>query len=274
MKKLKIILASIGILMLIVGTIACDGGEGTPTPIPTPTPTPCVNTVVFPDPNLEAVIRQVIEKPVGDICQSDLDDIISLGGDYSDISDLSGLERCQYLGNLSLVGNQITDISPIAELTELTVLVLGDNQISDISPLANLNYLVDLALYINQIDDVSQLSNLTKLKTLWLMGNQVSDISALSNLTALTTLFLEDNQVSDLSPLSGLTNLIALEIKSNEITDISPLVENSALGEEAIVDLQGNPLSDTSLEVYIPQLEERGAMVFWGPFARPEETQT
>ncbi len=236
-----------------------------PTPLLNPTLTPCLDTVVFPDPNLEAVIRQVIEKPVGDICQSDLDDIISLDGDYSDISDLSGLERCHYLNDLSLMGNQITDISPIAELTELTVLILGDNQISDLSPLADLRHLVDLALHINQIDDISHLSNLTKLKTLWFMGNQVSDVSALSNLNVLTALFLQDNHVTDLSPLSDLPSLTALEIKSNGITDILPLVENDALGEEAIIDLQGNPLSDTSLEVYIPQLEERGVMVFWGP---------
>jgi len=47
----------------------------------------------------------------------------------------------------------------------------------------------------------------------------------------------------------------------NSISDISPLVENSGLSEGDTVDLGDNPLSATSINVYIPQLEERGVDV-------------
>jgi len=48
---------------------------------------------------------------------------------------------------------------------------------------------------------------------------------------------------------------------NNSIVDISPLVANSGLSEGDTVYLRGNPLSDTSLNEYIPQLEERGVKV-------------
>jgi Leucine-rich repeat (LRR) protein len=74
---------------------------------------------------------------------------------------------------------------------------------------------------------------------------------------------LGDNYISDLSPLAGLTNLQKLDLMFNSISDISPLVENSGLSEGDTVDLSGNPLSTTSVDVYIPQLEARGVTVVY-----------
>ena len=50
-------------------------------------------------------------------------------------------------------------------------------------------------------------------------------------------------------------------IGGNNIRDISPLVMNSGLSEGDFVHLGGNPLSDESINVYIPQLLERGVNV-------------
>jgi len=52
-------------------------------------------------------------------------------------------------------------------------------------------------------------------------------------------------------------------LDGNSIVDISPLVANSGLSDGDEVDLKWNPLSDKSLNEYIPQLEERGVHVTW-----------
>ena len=285
MKKPECLLGLLVLLLITIVSACGNGDETVPTtelkptptltsspianttlsPTPLPSPTPCNDKIDFPDSNLETVIREAIEKLSGDICQSDLEKLTAFNANYANITDVTGLEYCINLDNLSLLGNQISDISPLANLTNLTLLMLGENQISDLTALSGLTNLNSLAIPTNGISDISQLSQLTNLEVLWLMNNQITDISPLSNLTNLTTLFLGDNQISDLSSLSSLPKLTALEIKSNEIADIAPLVENGDLAEEDIVDLQGNPLSEISENVYVPQLEERGVTVFWGP---------
>ena len=92
--------------------------------------------VAFPDPNLEAAVREAIEKPTGDIYQSDLEDLTTLRADFEDIDDLSGLGYCTSLTDLSLGYNNISDASPLSTLTGLSSLRLHKNQISDISSLS------------------------------------------------------------------------------------------------------------------------------------------
>jgi internalin A len=185
------------------------------------------------------------------------------------ISDISPVSNLTSLTWLYLEYNQISDISPVSNLTSLTWLDLGSNQISDISPVSNLTSLTYLWLDDNQISDISPVSNLTSLTWLYLGGNQISDISPVSNLTSLTWLYLWDNQISDISPVSNLTSLTWLYLEDNQISDIKPLVDNSGLGGGDVVDLRSNPLSATSLNTYIPQLEARGVIVYYDkPFIK------
>jgi Leucine-rich repeat (LRR) protein len=72
---------------------------------------------------------------------------------------------------------------------------------------------------------------------------------------------IRGNQISDISALAGLSNLEWLFLADNNISDISSLVQNSGLSDGDTVDLSGNPLSTTSINVYIPQLEARGVIV-------------
>ena len=230
--------------------------------------------VAFPDPNLEAAIREAIGKPTGDIYESDLEGLTVLDAFDRGISDLTGLEYCTGLEYLDLTYSEIGDISPLTSLTSLTELHLNFNQISDISPLASLTSLTWLYLYANQITDISPLASLTGLTRLGLGDNQISDISALAGLTNLEFLPLYSNQISDISPLAGLTNLTCLllywnqiddisalsgltsltflNLYSNQIRDISALVQNVGLDAGDTVDILQNPLSAVSLYTYIP----------------------
>ena len=311
--------------------------------------------VLFADPNLEAVIREAIGKPTGDIYASECANLMHLSAIDRGIKDLSGIEYCTRLSevilgpvasasglsldsvslteqgtgqpnqisdlsplsycsnitylclwnnnisdiwplanlinleHLNLNNNPLSDISPLGNLTKLEILGLfqpeeSDASISDISPLANLTNLTELDLWGNQISDISPLGNLTKLTVLGLNYNQISDISPLAHCTNLTrlgllrnyqisdisplahctnltALWLGYNQISDISPLANFTNPTRLYLYNNQIMDISPLVQNEGIDAGDIVRLADNPLSDDSINIYIPQLEARGVDV-------------
>ena len=196
--------------------------------------------VTFSDASFEALIRVTLNKPTGDITDINLETITALNGNGWNVSNISGIEYCKYLQNLDLRGNQIIDISALSGLVHLRTLTLLNNQIIAISPL----------------------SGLMNLQILGLSGNQIVDIDSLWGLTNLNLLYLDDNQIIDVSSLSTLTNLSELDLADNQIVDISPLLQNSGIDNGDIVDLTNNPLSTTSINTYIPQLEARGVTVY------------
>jgi Leucine-rich repeat (LRR) protein len=63
--------------------------------------------------------------------------------------------------------------------------------------------------------------------------------------------------------LSDLTSLTYLSLHDNQISDIYPLVENAGLDTGDAVSLVRNPLSDDSINIYIPELQARGVSVSW-----------
>jgi hypothetical protein len=279
---------------------------------PTATPTQTVNpsnVVTFADVNLDKVIRGAINKPTGDLHESDLNELTVLstfGSDFEPgISDLTSIEHCTALWYLDLQYNNITNISALAGLTGLQDIFLNNNNISDISALSRLTNLWRLDLDKNFISDISVLSNLTEISLLYLdrnnitnisalsgltdlnrlslcynnlsdistlshltnlvelkfYNNNISDISVLAGLTNLSSLDIDNNDISNISALSGLTNLTYLHLADNNISDLKPLVDNSGLSADDVIYLENNPLSNTSLNVYIPELENRGVQV-------------
>jgi hypothetical protein len=248
----------------LIGTIvACAIVIGVVTAVAVRMPTKNNSGVAFADPKLEGVVRETIDIPEGPIYASDLGTLTSLVAYGMNIRDLAGLEYCVKMTELSLFDNQISDISLVAGLVKLTSLHLWENRIADISPLANLTRLEYLTVEGNQISDISPLEGLTELTWLYLGRNQIGDISALPKHSRLTWLSLWGNQITDISPLSNLTSLERLWLNDNQISDISPLVDNTGLGEGDTVYLQNNPLSDDSINIYIPQLEARGVTVYY-----------
>jgi hypothetical protein len=245
--KLTLGIVLLGVLMLLLPSSVVKADE----------------TVAFPDANLEAAVRDAIGKTSGDIYRSDLKGLTVLSANSKGIADLGGLEYCTCLTYLSLRDNQIGDISPLCNLASLMQLDLGGNLISDIATLSGLASLTWLRLDNNLISDVTPLSSLTNLAKLDLGENQIRDIAPLSHLTSLMKLDLGENQIRDISSLSNLTGLTQLYLEKNQVTDISPLVENHGLNTGDTLDLSENPLSGTSVGVYIPQLEQRRVEVWW-----------
>ena len=71
------------------------------------------------------------------------------------------------------------------------------------------------------------------------------------------------NNVSDISALQYLPSLNYVRLWDNQIIDIKSLVDNPALGDGDIVGLDDNPLSEESINEYIPILKARGVIVSW-----------
>jgi len=90
--------------------------------------------VSFPDSNLETAIRDAVNKPSGDIHQSDLDALTSLNASSRDIIDLTGVERCTSLQSLWLYDNQISDIKPLVDNVGLSQ---GKSVYLSFNPLSN-----------------------------------------------------------------------------------------------------------------------------------------
>jgi len=72
------------------------------------------------------------------------------------------------------------------------------------------------------------------------------------------SLGLNSNTISDLSPVSSLSSLKKLLIKNNLITDIAQVISVPALCGIA---LEGNPLSEASLNQYAPALQKKKVVV-------------
>ena len=196
--------------------------------------------VDIPDPNLRAAIEAELGKASGaPITADEMATLTRLDANEADISDLTGLEHATNLRVLHLWRNSVSDLSSLAGLTKLTGLYLGGSSASDLSPLVGL----------------------TNLESLFLDANGISNLSVLAGLTKLTRLALSNNSVSDLSPLAGLTSLRWMRLAGNNISDLSPLVTNTELGDGDELEIQGNPLSHTSIKTHIPTLQSRGVTV-------------
>ncbi|MCP4601110.1 MAG: leucine-rich repeat domain-containing protein [Proteobacteria bacterium] len=232
----------------------------------------CQGAISFPDTDLEAQIRDVIDKPTGDICYADVSSLTSLDlgfyhptpegaeGPAGNISDITGLQCFTHLEELCLSDNPIVDLGPIAELTNLTSLNLYLNLIVDIRPIAKLTNLTSLGLSKNQIVDIGPIAKLTNLTSLGLSKNQIVDIGPIAKLTNLTSIGLSKNQVVDIGPIAELTNLTFLNLDENQIVELEPLVLNTGLGtEETSLRIESNnyDCNNATTQSHIATLQSR-----------------
>ena len=103
----------------------------------------------------------------------------------------------------------------------------------------------------------------------------VNDINGLEYCINLTELDAQEWSESgpDYDDQGNLLGYIT-PVSVNAISDIRPLVDNPGMGTGDSVDLGGNRLDQTSLLVYVPQLEDRGVEVYVGKLAMPDLIST
>jgi hypothetical protein len=228
-----------------IDNVSLIGGSSLPTPEPM--------IINFPDPHLEAAIREKIDIPDGPISNTDVYNIVNLNISYLDITDMTGLEHFSALTELFCTNNWFAlDLTPLENLTNVRQINLGSNLISDITPLANLTNMTRLGLLVNKISDITPLANLTNVTFLQLEFNDIIDIAPLANLTKVTYLTLNDNHITDITALGNLTNVTHLDLCYNQISDITPLANCTKV---KYLNLCGNPISDITAIGYMTDLD-------------------
>ncbi len=226
---------------------------------------PCTGNLTFPDPVLEAAVRQSAMLDEGEPITAEAAASISSLGIYEPISDFTGLACLTSVSYLSVDEAGLTDLSPfaalphlstlqapcnplldlssVAALINLTTLNLGQGSqcddetgVTDITPLAGLVGLTVLDLSGHNIDSLAALRSLTRLETLILASNaSLSSLADIAPLSRLNYLVVTDTAVSDLTPLAGHTSIQTLWLSGSQVADLSPLLGIDSLTNLYIV---------------------------------------
>ena len=151
----------------------------------------------------------------GSVYTAMINTITSLDVDYSNISDLTGIEDFTALTNLKCSYNQLTSLN-VSSNTALTELRCFQNLLTSLD-VSNNNTLTYLNCQFNEITSLD-VSNNTALISLVCGDNQLSNLDV-SNNTALTNLDCNDNEIIslDVSNNIALTNL---ECNDNQLTSL------------------------------------------------------
>ena len=193
---------------------------------------------------MEAVLRDIIDKPTGQLTVADFKDAKAFDFEEKGLTDLNGIELCIDLEELNLGINHIRDLTPLEGLKKLKVLNLKWNNIEDISSLSNLENLEELNLHSNEIIDISPLLSLSKLSKLDLGRNNIDDFKPISKITNLVELKIGYSNIFRPPYLGRLKKLKVLNLSSNDIyyTDfiwtLPPTLEE--------LNLNGNNIKDIS----------------------------
>lgn len=224
---------------------------------------------IFPDENLEKVIKEILKKKQIDkaeIEEADLKTIFFLEAEKKGIKDLTGLEKCTNLASVKLPGNEIASIQPLADLKNIQTLTLSANKISDLTPLAGLVKLQLIDVADNQIEKLDALAGLENLRTFWAAKNKIVSLEPLAKLGKIQSLILDGNQVESLAPLKDVKWLSTLRLQNNKVSDLSPL---AGLTDLKYTFLNGNPVKDLAPLVEMAKKDVEGEQRFapyWNVF--------
>ena len=116
-------------------------------------------------------------------------------------------------------------------------------------------------------------TDMLKLTVLTANHADLLDLTGLQYAVNLTRLSLGNNNISNVAPLTALKKLTTLDLRNNRISDIATLIDlkqSESSKDWHELHLQGNPLSDTTIDKQIPRLQAMGVNVhFDSGVARP-----
>lgn len=189
------------------------------------------------------------------------------------ITDLNDLAAMPNLEQVCIVAQELTDISALAELPKLNKVELKHNYLTDISVLAGMDHLTYVGINDNPVRDISPLAacpNLAFLDLCDVRSYEPSVIAQLGNFNfldisnptesyrylggkSILDLRLAWSGLDDLHCLDHVTRLERLEIDHTAVSDLSPLALHKGL---KVLKLAGLPVTDLSVLLELPQLEE------------------
>lgn len=143
--------------------------------------------VYIPDSTLKAAIISTLNESYGqavieDVSPRQMELLLVLHINNSNISDLRGLEYATNLVELRIDNNNVNDVSALSSLVNLTFLSAHHNAITDVKPLVLLKRLTSLNLSHNEVRNIEPLQHLTNLVYLNISNNGIADIEPLDHL--------------------------------------------------------------------------------------------
>ncbi len=138
---------------------------------------------------------------------------------FGKLKDISFIENCTNLTELSVEFNSISDLSPLKKLKKLNSVSFNFNNIDSISPLKGLKNLTKIHISDNKITDITAVSELYELEILYISGNPVSDLSPLKNTPKLKIFCASGNQITDISVLESLKTPEYIELRQINAPD-------------------------------------------------------
>ena len=211
------------------------------------------------EPALEALVREKLGKPDGEIYPSELDYIwgIELVGDthiyfnadggfamFKDKDD--GYDTLRSMGYTKLDNPSHIDLRIKDEKSYMLI----DNEGN---MLKDGTYSVDGELYERgSIRSLADFAHFRSLRYLYVYKNDLQELSGLSPLEELIELVLTDNEIEDISVLTGLRQLRTLQFDANHVTDIESVRE---LEQLRFLHVRANDISDISVLAAMESLE-------------------
>jgi formylglycine-generating enzyme required for sulfatase activity len=196
--------------------------------------------VSIPDPNLNAAVREALQKPAGPLTPQDMLGLTNLSAIFRNITNAQGLEAAQNLVSLDLQDNRITNVSILTNLTRLIALDLSENRFSEFTIPGGMTNLTTLRLENGRLTDLSLSTGMAKLTSLRVGFNQLTSLALPDDMTNLTELSAFQNQLTNLTLPASLANLSALNLDGNQL---SRLLLPAGMTKLSFVALGGNQLT-------------------------------
>jgi len=194
----------------------------------------------------------------------------------NELSRIRWTDKLSRLQSLNLSNNRLPDLFFLDKLPVIRDLNISRNQVTRFTTGQLFPKLTSLDLSNNEIDSIFLLYPAASLRTLNVRGNHLRTISGLKNFApGIVQAILSDNDVQDL--WSGcLQNLSYLDISNNRVThlltipdhpslthlscrgnrisDLYPLVARDFYKQLDHLDIQANPLTTESMDVFVPRM--------------------
>ena len=152
--------------------------------------------------------------------------VFSVGnGHFLDTVDLSGLNQCKNLVNLSIAAMPLPDDFSLNNCTRITDLWIDSLPLRNLSFLSGCTGVVNLSIDNMQLGSLDGIETLKKLRDLQIETVEISDISAVGGCTALETISLGgyawNENLRDLSVLGTLPRLKNISVHTANISDLN-----------------------------------------------------
>jgi len=235
--------------------------------------------VTFPDANFEALIRETLEKPTGDIFDTDLEAIIEMIGNNLNIVDLTGVEYCINLVYLELAQNQITDIAPLADNSGLDTgdfIDLQGNPLTDTSKDTYIPQLVNRGVYVyydepemvvtfpdadfealireileKSAGDITNIELATIITMRKRTGN-ISNLTGIEYCKNLKYIDLYKHNLTDITKIGQLRKIEELNLYRNAVTNIDAI---DGMNNLETLSVGYNEIADISVVLTLPKLK-------------------